>query len=59
MIVMNRKRISIMLLIILTGIFTFAYKAESKTQQTSSEPISNRVVILDAGHRQTRWRGRK
>ncbi len=54
MIIINKKRISIMILVILLGIFTFAYQTEKEqiqeTQYVATTPVSNRVVILDAGH---------
>ena len=54
MIVINRKRISIIILVILLGIFTFAYQTEQKemekTAYTTTTPVSNKVVIIDAGH---------
>ena len=54
MIVINRKRISIIILVILLGIFTFAYQTEQKemekTKYTATTPVSNKVVIIDAGH---------
>ena len=53
MIFLNRKRISLILIIILLGIFTFSYKQEAeneKAQIATSTPVSGKVVILDAGH---------
>ncbi len=54
MIVLNRKRISLMLLIILLGIFTFSYNKEEveleKEQLVTATPVSNKVIVLDAGH---------
>lgn len=54
MIVMNRKRISIMMLVILMSIFTFAYQTEQEeiqeTKYVATTPVSNKVVVLDAGH---------
>ena len=54
MIVMNRKRISVILLLILTGIFSFAYQSAKNeiedTQYVVTTPVSNKVVIIDAGH---------
>lgn len=52
MIVMNRKRISVIVLVILVGIFTFSYQATKDSQQESlpvtSTPVSGKVVVLDA-----------
>ena len=54
MIVINRKRISIIILVVLLGIFTFAYQTEEKKLEdaefTATTPVSNKVVIVDAGH---------
>ncbi len=54
MIIMNRKRISIIILVILLGIFTFAYQTEQKEMEkaeyTATTPATNKVVIIDAGH---------
>ncbi len=63
MVVLNKKRISIMLLIILVGIFTFSYhtadkgmegELQSQNQEqnkyVTTTPVSNKVVVLDAGH---------
>lgn len=52
MIVMNRKRISVIVLVILVGIFTFSYQATKDSQKESlpvtSTPVSGKVVVLDA-----------
>ncbi len=54
MIVMNRKRISVILLVILMGIFSFAYQTAKdevkETQYVTTTPVSNKVVVIDAGH---------
>lgn len=56
MIIISRKRLGIIMLVIFIGIFTFAYnKTEDKTQeqayeQVTATPVSNKVVIVDAGH---------
>ncbi len=62
MIFLNRKRISLIIIIILLGIFTFSYKQEAeiqKTQVVTSTPVSGKVVILDAGHGYPDERSRK
>lgn len=52
MIVMNRKRISVIVLVILVGIFTFSYQSTKDSQKESlpvtSTPVSGKVVVLDA-----------
>ena len=55
MFVFNRKRISVMLLIILIGIFAFSYKTSEKEikkdqKYVTTTPVANKVIILDAGH---------
>ena len=53
MIFLNRKRISLILIIILLGIFTFSYQQETESknaQIVTSTPVSGKVVVLDAGH---------
>lgn len=60
MLILNKKRLSIIILIILFGIFTFSYRtAEQEIQEqqpVTATPVSSKVVVLDAGHRNTRWR---
>lgn len=55
MMLVSRKRISIMLCCILMGIFAFFYsyqitKEETESLQVVATPVSGKVVILDAGH---------
>lgn len=54
MIVISRKRISIIVLCILIGIISFTYKnnnlASSSVKETASTPASGKVIIIDAGH---------
>ena len=54
MIVLNRKRISVMLLVIMMGIFVFSYKTAEKEiveeKSVTATPVSNKVIILDSGH---------
>ena len=57
MIVISRKRISIIVLSILIGIISFTYKnnnfASSSVKETASTPASGKVIIIDAGHGKT------
>ena len=57
MLILNKKRLSIIILIILFGIFTFSYRtAEQEIQEqqpVTATPVSSKVIILDAGHRST------
>ena len=53
MVILNRKRISLILLVIIVGVFTFEYqlaKTERETMYVTSTPVSGKVIILDAGH---------
>ena len=55
MVIINKKRISIMLCCILMGLFTFFYsyqetKDETQTIQVTATPVSGKIVVLDAGH---------
>lgn len=55
MMLVSRKRISIMLCCILMGIFAFFYsyqvtEEETESLQVVATPVSGKVVILDAGH---------
>lgn len=53
MYVITRKRISLILLVIMLGVFTFEYqlaKTERETMRVTSTPVSNKVIIVDAGH---------
>ena len=50
MIIINKKRISIIILVILMGIYTFSHKTEEKNIEVTATPVSNKTVILDAGH---------
>ena len=54
MLVLNKKRISLIFLIVLLGIFTFSYQDAKENLEKSlvvtATPVSGKVVILDAGH---------
>ena len=53
MVVLNRKRISLILLVIIVGVFTFEYqlaKTERETMKVTATPVSSKVVVVDAGH---------
>ena len=51
---LNRKRISLIILVVVLGVFTFAYQEEKQKieiqEYVTSIPVSDKVVILDAGH---------
>lgn len=55
MYVINRKRISLILICLLLGIFAYSYEGtkinlDQELQQTSSTPVSGKVIVVDAGH---------
>ena len=53
MIILNRKRISLMLLVVIIGIFTFEYqlaKTEREAMKVTAIPASSKIVVIDAGH---------
>ncbi len=65
MIIISKKRIAIISGILLIAVFAFTFKTANlngennfngksnldKTVQTVSLPVSNKVIVLDAGHR--------
>lgn len=53
MIVLSRKRISLIVLCVFISVFTFMFttaKKDENTQTTVTLPVSGKIVILDAGH---------
>ncbi|MCI9038709.1 MAG: hypothetical protein HFJ29_02330 [Clostridia bacterium] len=56
MIIINKKKLIAISSLLLIAIFAFTFqKADSnKTVQTVTLPVSNKVVVLDAGHRKAR-----
>lgn len=52
MIVLNKKRILIIMSVVLfaTCAFTIQTAKIQKTVQTVSLPVSNKVIVIDAGH---------
>lgn len=55
MFVINRKRIQIMLSAILVSVLVFGVQISLKekeelTVETTSTPISNKTIVIDAGH---------
>lgn len=53
MYVINRKRISFILICLLLGIFAYSYQVskmnlEEQTQETMSTPVSGKVIVIDA-----------
>ena len=51
MIIINKKRILFIIMLILISTFTYSINTKKEnTISTSSLPVSNKVIILDAGH---------
>lgn len=55
MYVISRRRISIIIICLLLGIFVYSYEGtkinlDDKVQLTTSTPVSGKVIIVDAGH---------
>ena len=57
MLILKRKRIIMMMCMICVSLYAFSFKIasnnlvkEEKTVQTVSTPVTDRVVIVDAGH---------
>ena len=55
MIVINKKRVSIIVVCLLLGIFAYAYEGtkiniDDETQSTTATPVSGKVIVVDAGH---------
>lgn len=55
MIVINKKRISIIVICLLLGIFAYSYEGtkidlDQEIKETTSTPVSGKVIVVDAGH---------
>lgn len=53
MIVLSKKRIMIVASVIMVALFTFVIQTNTKNTnvvQTVALPVSNKVIVLDAGH---------
>lgn len=55
MIVINKKRISIIVICLVLGIFVYSYEGtkinlDQEIQETTATPVSGKVIVLDAGH---------
>lgn len=64
MYVISRKRISIILMCLLLGIFVYSYEGakmniDENLQETTATPVSGKVIVVDAGHGVPDERGRK
>lgn len=68
MLILSKKRILIMTCLVFVSLYAFSFKIannvigiqeKEKTVQTVSTPVSNKVVIVDAGHGAPDYRSRK
>ena len=52
MIVLNKKRLTIMLSFVIVALCAFSFRIadNSNTVQTVTLPVSNKVIVIDAGH---------
>ena len=55
MFVIKRKRICLILIALLLGIFAYAYEGtkinlDDEAQSTTATPVSGKVIVVDAGH---------
>ena len=51
MIIINKKRIILILLVLFISVISFSLKkGDEKVVSVSSLPVTNKVIILDAGH---------
>lgn len=58
MIVLNKKRINIIVLSVFVSIFAFILVKDSKTSvPTVSLPVSGKTIVIDARTWKTRWGG--
>ena len=56
MIILRKKRILFVLSVVLISMFAFTIQV-AKNEETVSAvalPVSNKVIVIDAGHRKTR-----
>ena len=55
MIIFNKRRVMFLVMTITIAILTPSLMSlEQKTVQTVALPVSNKVIVLDAGHRKSR-----
>ena len=68
MLVLSKKRIMIMVCMLCVSLYAFSFKIANnvecienteKTVQTVATPVSNKIVIVDAGHGTPDERSRK
>lgn len=56
MIVLSKKRIMIVIGTVMLAMFAFVFQTAkvNKTVETVALPVSNKVIVVDAGHRKAR-----
>ena len=56
MIILNKKRILLITSLIAISIFAFTIQTTqiNETIETVALPVSNKTIVIDAGHRKTR-----
>lgn len=68
MLILSKRRIAFMLCMVLVSLYAFSFKIANnigyvnntgKTVETVATPVSNKVVIVDAGHGTPDERSRK
>ena len=59
MLVLNKKRILIVLTCLVVSTIAFQFKDVKNvdTKETVALPVNNKMIILDAGHGRRRWWG--
>lgn len=55
MIILRKKNLAMLCMVVIISVFTFFFTSsninfENKTVQTSSLPVCNKVIVIDAGH---------
>ena len=56
MIVLSKKRLTLILGIVMVALFVFTFQIAdtNRSIETVALPVSNKVIVIDAGHRKTR-----
>jgi len=56
MVILDKKRIATLtsLIVVSTFVFVFQTAQNEKTVETVALPVTNKVIVLDAGHRRAR-----
>lgn len=56
MIVLSKKRITLILGIVVVALFVFTFQIAdtNRTVETVALPVANKVIVVDAGHRKAR-----